>query len=1010
MIVGRNPIYSLYCKHMYAILYVLEFSILFAEGMAMLRLKRMLIALLLVCLLIPFSSTIAYAANTDTNGDGYNDNDYDKILAFLKQPSAVAGKINGLVVSEEFDQTKPSTWLSLVQWDTSSPKRVYYIGWSDLHDGKIAGTLDLRGCTALHELDITGNQISSLNVGGDTALQILSCSHNSLLSLDVSTNTALKSLYCSYAHLSALDVSGNTALENLGADHNALTQLSVGSNTALLSLHVSNNAITSLDLSANTALVSLSCGENPLVLIKAAVKDAGGTVQLTANGNGYVTLFCEQASGHEAYYAQAIAKDGYQFKNWTASGNAVSDGAKYDLTIGNSYTLVANFPVTVHFDPQNGSAASTKTIDYNALLEEPAVPVYAGNVFGGWYKEPACIHAWNFSSDRAALNTTLYARWGSNQNVIVQTNNAKYGTVKGGGTYGLGLLATVTAVPQSGCYFVKWMEGNTVVSYDALYTFTVGGNRTLKAYFTSIGKPSISVSALGYSTIKVSWKAVPGAKGYQVLRSLSSRSGFQQVAKVEGALSFTDTIPESGRTYYYQVKAYSLAGDTVTYSKSSSTKSVKPKWQQIKPKAKAQSHHSVLVSWNAVAQADGYEVRWDTRSKGAFASFVTDISGTSYAVQGLQAGSTYYFKVRPYDNVDGVKVYGPLSSAASAKPLWPLVTLKASLQGYHSAVLTWNAIAAADGYELYRSTSSKSGFVLIGAEIAGTSFSDELQEADRTYYYKVRPYDVVNGVKLYGSYSGVKSIKPKWPAVKISKAVSQGYYSALLNWNALIGVSGYEVWRSTSSKSGFVKVAADVASNSYLDSGLSLAKYYYKVRAYATSGETRMYGAFSAVKSVIITEDFWYKEGMYKVGADIPAGEYYFKQDGSGASGYWEIDSDNSGDYSSIISNEVFWTTFIATVRDGEYLEVSCAKFTLASNISAQTTATTGFLRVGKDIPAGQYRLSSTVEYGGYVCVFSSTLHIRMDNIVTIANFLGDRYVTVKDGQYLYLEGCVVHR
>ncbi|HBI61653.1 MAG TPA: glycosidase, partial [Lachnospiraceae bacterium] len=73
-----------------------------------------------------------------------------------------------------------------------------------------------------------------------------------------------------------------------------------------------------------------------------------------------------------------------------------------------------------------------------------------------------------------------------------------------------------------------------------------------------------------------------------------------------------------------------------------------------------------------------------------------------------------------------------------------------------------------------------------------------------------------------------------------------GSTSAKLSWKAQSGVTGYEVYRSTSKSNGYKKVAT-AKSASYTDKKLKAGKtYYYKVRAVSSKAK----GSFSSVKSV----------------------------------------------------------------------------------------------------------------------------------------------------------------
>ncbi len=67
-----------------------------------------------------------------------------------------------------------------------------------------------------------------------------------------------------------------------------------------------------------------------------------------------------------------------------------------------------------------------------------------------------------------------------------------------------------------------------------------------------------------------------------------------------------------------------------------------------------------------------------------------------------------------------------------------------------------------------------------------------------------------------------------------------------------------------------------------------------------------------------------YHDGTYKVGSDLPAGEYKFTQT-SEFGGYVERSSDSSMELDSIISNEATTdkgSTVYVSVKNGEYLKI----------------------------------------------------------------------------------------
>ncbi len=141
-----------------------------------------------------------------------------------------------------------------------------------------------------------------------------------------------------------------------------------------------------------------------------------------------------------------------------------------------------------------------------------------------------------------------------------------------------------------------------------------------------------------------------------------------------------------------------------------------------------------------------------------------------------------------------------------------------------------------------------------------------------------------------------------------------------------------------------------------------------------------------------------YDAGMYKIGVDLPAGEYIVFA--SGGTGYFCVSSDSN--QNDILFNENFDYNSIITIRDGEYLDLTrCYAVPAEENPDVDVSAT-GMFKVGTHIPAGEYRLES---FGGtgYYCIYPDS---RQDDIIANNNFDGQNYVTVSDGQYLVLNRC----
>ena len=145
-----------------------------------------------------------------------------------------------------------------------------------------------------------------------------------------------------------------------------------------------------------------------------------------------------------------------------------------------------------------------------------------------------------------------------------------------------------------------------------------------------------------------------------------------------------------------------------------------------------------------------------------------------------------------------------------------------------------------------------------------------------------------------------------------------------------------------------------------------------------------------------------YKPGMYKIGVDMPAGEYTLI---AKSTAYFQVAKDSTGQMDSIISNDNFNNRSIVTVADGQYLTLkNCTAYAFKDapkvDIGADGFLQEGMYKVGVDLPAGEYKV--TADSMGYAEVSGDSSH-DMGSIISNDNFQGEKYITVKDGQYLKL-------
>ncbi|OPJ60225.1 GH25 family lysozyme [Clostridium oryzae] len=358
----------------------------------------------------------------------------------------------------------------------------------------------------------------------------------------------------------------------------------------------------------------------------------------------------------------------------------------------------------------------------------------------------------------------------------------------------------------------------------------------------------VKASKASYNSINISWGGVSGANEYKLYRATSSKGSYKLI-KTTKTKSYKNTGLNTGTTYYYKVKAYRNVGRSKVYSNYSSVVSSKPSLSTpTSVKAAVSSYNSVTVSWGGVSGANGYKLYRATSSKGSYALISTTTS-KSYKNTGLTTGTSYYYKVKAYRNVDSSKVYSSYSSVVSSKPsLSTPTSVKATVSSYNSVTVSWGEVTGASGYEIYR-TSSSSGTYTLVSTTTSKSYSDIGLSTGTSYYYKVRAYVDTENSKVYSSYSSVINTKPALPVPSVEASVSASHDDIDLSWNAISEVNGYEVYRASSS-SGTYTLISDTSSTSYSDIGLTAGTtYYYKVRAYINTGDNKLYSSYSTVVS-----------------------------------------------------------------------------------------------------------------------------------------------------------------
>lgn len=169
----------------------------------------------------------------------------------------------------------------------------------------------------------------------------------------------------------------------------------------------------------------------------------------------------------------------------------------------------------------------------------------------------------------------------------------------------------------------------------------------------------------------------------------------------------------------------------------------------------SKTYNSATIKWTKFLVARSYIVERSTNLNGPYKVIKTinNNSTNYYKDTGLYLNKKYYYRVKAVYNDSKSFNY---SYRVVAKPTLttPSITLKNASN--HSIKISWGKINGANGYTIYRST-SKNGPYKVVKRVTTTYYTDKNLVKNKRYYYKVAAYRVIDGKRIYSSYSLYKS-------------------------------------------------------------------------------------------------------------------------------------------------------------------------------------------------------------------------------------------------------------
>ena len=372
----------------------------------------------------------------------------------------------------------------------------------------------------------------------------------------------------------------------------------------------------------------------------------------------------------------------------------------------------------------------------------------------------------------------------------------------------------------------------------------------------SIGKVTgLKVDWYTATKIKLSWTKVNGATGYLLQKKID---GKWKNVKTTTSTTYTVTGLKVNSTTPFRVKAYATSNGSKVYGSVSSTVNGTTGVPKMKDfKVTVASTSSIKLSWTKVSLT-GYQIYRKVGS-GDWKKIKTIEKNTTvtFTNKDLKLGTKYQYKIRGYYKTDSKTYYGAFSEVKSATPTLPKVVgteLNSFLTKNH-AVITWDKVSGAKGYQVYDYTSGKGVKVAtVTANKATVSIED-----NKINKFKIRAYANLSGSTVTGAYSDAFEIYSTPAKVQNLTYEVLPDSTIQLSWSNVDIAHGYRIEVIDNKTAKWTTYAISSENFYIITNPDTLPGTNFRVTAFVKNGSLSLYGETSA----IITAKFIQKPDIF---------------------------------------------------------------------------------------------------------------------------------------------------
>ena len=485
--------------------------------------------------------------------------------------------------------------------------------------------------------------------------------------------------------------------------------------------------------------------------------------------------------------------------------------------------------ITVTFNPNGGSVSPTSK-PYSPTKTYDSLPTASrtGYDFDGWYTSSSGGTKVTTASTVPTTAHTLWAHWTAHTYTIRFNANGGSGSMSDlPMTYDVAKNLTANGFMKSGNDFKGWAtSAGGLVAYTDGYSVKnlTAENGVTVALFAVWGAQVVPVASLAEAVDNAALTITTGGGANWTVDNTTGYTGGASAKSGEigdNQSSWMQTTITGPGTFSFRWKVSSEeAYDTLTWSLDGAQQdeiSGSTSWTLVTKELTAGSHTirwtytkdesggdgddcgwvdaivtpilppmnvaaddgtvtaSVKITWTAATGATSYTIWRAESNDSSKATQIGTATTTSYTDKTGEPGKVYYYWVIATDgtrtSVFGTPDTGYRALAAPTSVAASDNTLAVGVR------ITWNAVEGADGYAIYRGTSTSSGSATQVGTSMGPVYVDSDVESGKTSYYFIKATrgSVASAFSAYDKGSR-KSGTPFYVVVDLSGGISAGNY------------------------------------------------------------------------------------------------------------------------------------------------------------------------------------------------------------------------------------------